>query len=75
MNMKTDYGAFGGRADIYLDSEASRVQGSHCAHEWIPFATAQNVALTPRENDFRSFFRCFCPLGVVVRFRAVLLKV
>ena len=37
----------------------------------ILILTTQNIALTPRENNFRCFFRSVCPLGVVVKFRAV----
>ena len=35
------------------------------------YLTTQSFARSPRENNFRSFFRSFYPLGVVVRFRSV----
>ena len=33
--------------------------------------TTQHIALTPRERKLPKLFQKFCPLGVVVRFRAV----
>ena len=37
--------------------------------------TTQNIALTPRENNFRSFFRSCFPSGLSLDFEQLLLKI